>query len=45
MFRLAFSLNPASFSKDPDWTNFWMWGWRFLTGTNEAYSQHPSKAL
>jgi len=26
MFRFAFSLNPASFNKDPDWTNFWMWG-------------------
>ena len=22
MFRLAFSLNPASFSKDPKWGNF-----------------------
>ena len=26
MFRLAFSLNPASFSKDPKWGNLWMWG-------------------
>ncbi len=29
MFNLIFSLNPASFSKDFEWGNFWDWAVSF----------------